>query len=103
MTQEVAIEGRTVVINVTLNPDVLALDEVVVTAVGIQRATKSLGYSVTNIDAETTVLKIGAGCIAYASGQDCRGQYMLEQVELPVVQQGLPSGELPLSMATISH
>ncbi len=52
-TQEIAIEGRTV-INVTLEPDVLALEEVVVTAVGIQRTTKSLGYSLSTVQGEAT-------------------------------------------------
>lgn len=42
--QEVAIEGRTL-INVILEPDLVGLDEVVVTALGISREKKSLGYA----------------------------------------------------------
>jgi len=49
--QEVAVNGRTS-INVTLEPGAQALDEVVVTALGIKRADKSLGYSVENVAGE---------------------------------------------------
>ncbi|MGB8490913.1 MAG: SusC/RagA family TonB-linked outer membrane protein [Bacteroidales bacterium] len=47
-TQEVQIAGRKV-INITLVPEVKGLDEVVVTALGISREKKSLGYSVQQI------------------------------------------------------
>ena len=50
-TQEIEIAGRTV-INVVLSSEVLALDEVVVTALGISREKKSLGYSVQQIGGE---------------------------------------------------
>jgi TonB-linked SusC/RagA family outer membrane protein len=49
--QEVTVNGRTS-INVTLEPGAQALDEVVVTALGIKRADKSLGYSVENVAGE---------------------------------------------------
>ena len=54
--QEVAIAGRTV-INVTMEPDLLGLNEVVVTAMGITREKKSLGYATQQIsgDAVSTV------------------------------------------------
>lgn len=42
--QEVPIDGRTV-INVTMEPETVGLDEVVVTALGISREKKSLGYA----------------------------------------------------------
>lgn len=45
------IAGQTV-IDVILEPDVLGLDEVVVTAIGIKRETKALGYAVQSVDAE---------------------------------------------------
>ena len=51
VTQEVFIDGRTVV-NVELEPDVLALEEVVVTALGITRERRSLGYSVQEVGGE---------------------------------------------------
>lgn len=50
-TKEVPI-GATTSLNVALDPDVLGLDEVVVTAVGIERSTKALGYSVQEIDGD---------------------------------------------------
>ena len=46
----VAVSGSSM--NVVLNPDAAALDEVVVTAVGITREKKALGYSVTSVGSE---------------------------------------------------
>lgn len=48
-TQEVEIAGRTT-IDVVLQPSMQSLDEVVVTALGIKREEKSLGYSVGKVD-----------------------------------------------------
>jgi TonB-linked SusC/RagA family outer membrane protein len=48
-TQEVSIGGRTS-INVVLQPSLESLQEVVVTALGIKREEKSLGYSVGKVD-----------------------------------------------------
>ena len=50
-TQEVGISGQTVV-DVVLEPDVVGIDEVVVTALGITREKKSLGYSVQEVSDE---------------------------------------------------
>jgi TonB-linked SusC/RagA family outer membrane protein len=50
-TETVAIQGRTV-INITLVPDLFALDEIVVTALGITRERRSLGYTVQEVTAE---------------------------------------------------
>ncbi|MCK4921973.1 MAG: SusC/RagA family TonB-linked outer membrane protein [Bacteroidales bacterium] len=50
-TQEVAIGGRTI-IDIVLESDAMNLDEVVVTAMGISKNKKSLGYSVQEISAE---------------------------------------------------
>lgn len=47
-SQEVPISSRSVV-DVTMQPDVQQLSEVVVTAVGIEREAKGLGYSVENV------------------------------------------------------
>jgi TonB-linked SusC/RagA family outer membrane protein len=49
--QEVAIEGRTT-IDIVLEPDILGLDEVVITAMGIRREAKALGYAVQEISGE---------------------------------------------------
>ncbi len=50
-TKEVEIAGQTV-INVTLDADDVGLEEVVVTALGIERDKKKLGYSVSTVDSE---------------------------------------------------
>lgn len=50
-SQEVPINGRTVIDGV-MQSDILGLEEVVVTALGIPRAKKALGYSVTDVKGE---------------------------------------------------
>lgn len=55
-SKTIAVEGKKV-INVTLLSDALEVEEVLVTAVGIQRSERSLGYSVTKIQAEEAVMK----------------------------------------------
>lgn len=50
-SKEVALEGRTSV-NVTLEASAESLDEVVVTALGIRKSTKALGYSLTELDGD---------------------------------------------------
>ncbi|UBM57184.1 SusC/RagA family TonB-linked outer membrane protein [Marinilongibacter aquaticus] len=50
--QEIALGNRTV-LDVTLVPDAAALDQVVVTALGITREKKSLGYAVAEIGGES--------------------------------------------------
>jgi len=49
--QEIAITDRNV-IDVILEPDILGLDEVVVTAIGISREKKSLGYAVQDVSGD---------------------------------------------------
>jgi len=49
--QEIAIEGRTV-INVVLEPDILGIEEVVVTAMGIKKEAKALGYAVQEVSGD---------------------------------------------------
>lgn len=51
-SQEVAVNGRTA-INVTLESTSIGVDEVVVTALGISREKKSLGYSVGEVKGES--------------------------------------------------
>ena len=48
VTVEEAIAGRTT-IDLVMEPDLLGIDEVVVTALGISRAKKALGYSVQDV------------------------------------------------------
>ena len=47
-SKEVNVNGQTVV-NVTLEADVVSLSEVVVTALGVQKESKKLGYAVTSV------------------------------------------------------
>ncbi|HEY3405460.1 MAG TPA: SusC/RagA family TonB-linked outer membrane protein [Ohtaekwangia sp.] len=49
--QEVAVGGQTS-INVSMQPDVQSLDEVVVTALGIEKSSKSLGYAASKVKSE---------------------------------------------------
>ena len=50
-TEEIAVGARSV-IDVSMSPDVQQLSEVVVTAQGIQREKRALGYSVASVDKE---------------------------------------------------
>ncbi len=50
-TQEVAVGSRTV-IDVILKPDVRSLEEVVVTALGIEKSSRGLGYATTKISSD---------------------------------------------------
>jgi TonB-linked SusC/RagA family outer membrane protein len=49
--QEIALAGRTV-LDVNMEPNLKALDEVVVTALGIERSQKSLGYATTKVNSD---------------------------------------------------
>lgn len=51
LSEEISVSGRSV-LDVTLAPDVQLLSEIVVTALGIERDQKSLGYSVSRISSE---------------------------------------------------
>ncbi|HEU5291495.1 MAG TPA: SusC/RagA family TonB-linked outer membrane protein [Cyclobacteriaceae bacterium] len=53
-TQEIAVGSRSV-INVTMTPDVEQLEEVVVTALGIKKDSKKLGYSATSVKTDELV------------------------------------------------
>ncbi|MEQ8552581.1 MAG: SusC/RagA family TonB-linked outer membrane protein [Cyclobacteriaceae bacterium] len=53
-TQEVPISNRSVV-NVSMAIDIRSLEEVVVTALGVEKKSKKLGYSVTSVDTEDIV------------------------------------------------
>jgi len=51
LTQEIAVGSKTN-IDVTMSPDVKALEEVVVTALGIERSAKSLGYATSKVSSD---------------------------------------------------
>ncbi|WP_162339461.1 SusC/RagA family TonB-linked outer membrane protein [Cyclobacterium salsum] len=50
-TQRIAINSRSI-INITLQEDIAGLEEVVVTALGIKREAKSLGYATSTVESE---------------------------------------------------
>jgi TonB-linked SusC/RagA family outer membrane protein len=54
-TQEVTVGARTT-IDLAMTPDVRSLDEVVVTALGIERSAKSLGYATTKVDSKELIV-----------------------------------------------
>ena len=53
-SQEVTIDGRTT-IDISLKPDVQSLNEVVVTALGIKKESKKLGYSATSVQTDELI------------------------------------------------
>ena len=61
LTQEVALDGQTMV-DVVLESTSTELDEVVVTALGISREKKALGYSVPEVDGEEMTEAPPDGC-----------------------------------------
>jgi len=67
VTQEVTVTGSTH--NVTLVEDAGQLDEVVITAFGVEKKQKSLGYSVTQVKAEDLNLSGQANAIQALQGQ----------------------------------
>ena len=68
MTQVVPIGGQTV-INVSLEPTTTELDEVVVTALGITREQKALGYAVQEVDGEDLNNSLQRDAVSALSGR----------------------------------
>jgi TonB-linked SusC/RagA family outer membrane protein len=66
-TEVVAISGT--LLNVSLSPKAIGVDEVVVTALGISRETKSLGYSVQKVDGDEISTIKGADFTSALSGK----------------------------------
>ncbi len=67
-TQQVPIEGRTQ-IDVVMEPDFLQVDEVVVTALGITREARSIGYTVQNVSGEDVARVGNPNLMTALSGQ----------------------------------
>lgn len=67
-TQEILISGNTVV-NCTLESDLVGLNEVVVTALGISREKKSLGYSVSDVKSDEIALSKNTNVVNSLSGK----------------------------------
>lgn len=79
-TQSVSV-GKRSVIDLQMKADTKQIEEVVVTAVGIQKAERSLGYSVTQVSADETVQKAEPDMLRSLDGK------------IPGVVIGSPSGE----------
>jgi iron complex outermembrane receptor protein len=73
LTQEVAI-GNQSTVNVALEPDVTRIEEVVVTALGIKRQEKALGYAISKVDAKeiTKVNSTNFGSALYGKAAGVR-------------------------------
>ena len=67
-SQEVAIGGRSVV-DMALTPDVKALSEVVVTALGIKKETKSLGFATAKVEPEEVTVNRSTNFIQSLQGK----------------------------------
>ncbi len=67
-TQTVAVGGRSV-INITMEEDALLLDELVVTALGMKKERKALGYAVSDIKSEELMKNKTANPISSLSGK----------------------------------
>ena len=67
VTKEMTVSGST--LNVSLEEDLNQLDQVVVTAFGIERETRELGYSVTQVKAEDVELAGQANAITALQGR----------------------------------
>jgi TonB-linked SusC/RagA family outer membrane protein len=65
---EVAVGGRTVV-DVTMEPDVTSLDEIVVTALGIEKSSKALGYSTAKVNSEQLTVNRSANLMNALQGK----------------------------------
>ncbi len=68
ITQEVAV-GTSSVIDISLKSDVMALSEVVITAMGIAKEKKSLGYATQAIKSETLVQAANTGLAGALQGK----------------------------------
>ncbi|HEC44633.1 MAG TPA: SusC/RagA family TonB-linked outer membrane protein [Bacteroides sp.] len=67
-TREIAIGGRTEIV-IIMDPDAIGLDEVVVTAIGITREAKALGYGVQKVDGDDIARSNNANMLNSLSGK----------------------------------
>lgn len=67
-TREVPIEGQAE-LNIIMTEDIVGLEEVTVTALGIERKTKALGYSVQDIAGDDVAEQTGTNFVSALSGK----------------------------------
>lgn len=94
ITKELTI-GNTTVFDVTLTEDSKSLEEVVVTALGIKREEKALGYSVQKINAEDISVVKGVNVASSLTGK-VAGLFINNSTEISEAPQLLLRGENPL-------
>lgn len=68
LKQEVPVEGRSV-INIIMEEDAILLQDVIVTALGLSREEKSLGYAVTKVESEALTKTISGNWLNSMSGK----------------------------------
>jgi len=69
MTAQEFTVGAQTTIDVALQPDAISVDEVVVTALGIKREEKSLGYGVSKVDSEEIQAAAGSDVLSSMQGK----------------------------------
>ncbi len=69
MTTKEIVVGDQIVVNVALESDAIDLDAVVVTALGIKREEKSLGYGVSKVDSEEIQASAGSDVLSSMQGK----------------------------------
>ena len=67
-TQEIPLKGQSIM-NITLQDDTQTIDEVVVTALGIKRATKALSYNVQEVKSDELLTNKDANFINALTGK----------------------------------
>lgn len=67
-TQEIALGNQTS-INIVMQPDVFQIDEVVVTAIGVSRESKALGYAVQTVQSDAIVRSAAVNPVNSLSGK----------------------------------
>lgn len=93
ITKEVSISNQS--LTIILQPDVKALDEVVVTALGIKREQKALGYSVQEISGET-IQKVSGVDIGTSLSGKVAGLLVNNSTDFNVAPEITIRGEEPL-------
>ncbi|TAJ12398.1 SusC/RagA family TonB-linked outer membrane protein [Marinilabiliaceae bacterium JC017] len=68
ITQDITIQGRSV-INVVMDPETIGVEEVIVTALGIKRESKALGYAVQDVKSEELTKSSNANLVNSISGK----------------------------------
>ncbi len=96
-SQEVTIQSNSKIINVSLEPDTSELEEVVVTAMGIKREKKALGYAVSKVSSSALITTRSYQRVSRLEGRKSRRKRSKEkhsnknmnQINIDVTQEPL--------------